>query len=163
MNDSAFQIRVASDADLEAMVALLAQLFSIETDFSIDASKQRKALQLLLQAQASSTQDNVPRAQLFVAEQQGKLIGMCSCQVTVSTAEGSYSGWVEDVIIDAAHRHQGAGQALMEYLQQWARQHGLSRLQLLADSANPPALNFYAKQNWNRSQMQALRKYLNRD
>ena len=160
MSDSALQIRPATEHDLDAMVALLAQLFRIENDFTVDASKQRRGLQLLLQAQASIDHNNVPRAHLIVAQLGKKIVGMCSCQVTISTAEGNYSGWVEDVIIDQQHRQQGVGKAMMEYLNQWARQHGISRLQLLADSENQPALNFYQKQDWQISQMQALRKYL---
>ena len=65
------------------MVVLLSQLFSIEEDFTPDAEKQRRGLNLLLTS-------NVARP--FVPQVAGQIVGTVSLQIVVSTAEGGPVG-----------------------------------------------------------------------
>jgi len=145
------QIRHADTADIPALVGLLRQLFSIEQDFEPDPDKQARGLALLLDSS---------HAQVFVAEQAGRVVGMLSVQVLVSTAQGGPVGLVEDVVVDAACRGRGIGEAMLGRLRQWAVQRGLSRLQLLADRDNGRALAFYRRQGWATSGMLGLRLLL---
>jgi GNAT superfamily N-acetyltransferase len=55
-------------------------------------------------------------------------------------------------------RGQGIGAALLATLAAWAVQHGATRLQLLADGQNRPALDFYRKNGWLPTQLICLRK-----
>lgn len=143
-------LRTAEFDDIESMILLLAELFSIEADFQVDADKQRVGLELLL---------NSDNGQVFVAQNDnGQIVGMCSVQILISTAEGAKVGMVEDFIISAPYRGQGIGKQLLTFLELWANQQGLKRLQLLADKHNQTALDFYAQQNWNTTQLIALRK-----
>lgn len=143
------RVRPALAKDLEAMVGLLGELFGIEEDFVADHSKQRRGLELLLQA---------PASRLFVAESDGDgVVGMCSCQMLVSTAEGVPAGLVEDVVVRKDMRGRGIGPLLMAAVTDWAREQGATRLQLLADKFNDPALNFYARQGWSSTQLICLR------
>jgi ribosomal protein S18 acetylase RimI-like enzyme len=130
---------------------LLAELFTIEEDFQVDAAKQRVGLELLL---------NSDNGEIFVAQDNRtqQIVGMCSVQILISTAEGAKVGMVEDLIVTAAYRGQGIGQKLLQYLENWAQQQGLKRLQLLADKNNQPAVDFYARQDWQTTQLIALRK-----
>ena len=144
-------IRQATHTDVPVLVGLLRQLFSIEQDFDPDPNKQQNGLTLLL--------DN-PQAAIFVAEHQGRVVGMLTVQILVSTAEGGPVGLVEDVVVDAAHRGQGIGEAMLAQLWHWSRQQGLSRLQLLADRGNAQALAFYRKQGWTTTRMLGLRLVL---
>jgi len=145
-------VRQATAADIEAMVGLFHALFSIEADFRFDAVKQACGLSLLL----SRAED----ACLLVAEHAGSIVGMCSLQCLVSTAEGGRVGLIEDLVVAEGWRGRGIGRQLLEAMEGWARDHGLSRLQLLADSHNHPALDFYAALAWSGTRLQALRKYL---
>ena len=77
------------------LVALLRQLFAIEEDFRIDEERQRRGLAMLL--------DN-PQALILVAEAAGRVIGMCSGQLLVSTAEGGPALLVEDVVVAEGFR-----------------------------------------------------------
>jgi GNAT superfamily N-acetyltransferase len=124
------------------------QLFSIEQAFHPDPEKQYRGLELLLTSDL---------AQVYVAEQSGRVVGMLTVQILISTAQGGPVGLVEDVVVDAAHRGQGIGQAMLEHLKQWSHQQGLSRLQLLADRDNARALDFYRKQGWTATGMVGLR------
>jgi GNAT superfamily N-acetyltransferase len=83
---------------------------------------------------------------------------MASIQTLISTAEGGPVGLVEDVVVAKSWRGRGIGQNLLEALGDWARQHGLTRLQLLADRHNRNALDFYAKDGWQPTALICLRK-----
>jgi ribosomal protein S18 acetylase RimI-like enzyme len=143
-------LRTAEFDDIESMILLLAELFALEADFQVDANKQRAGLELLL---------NSDNGKIFIAENaNGQVVGMCSVQILISTAEGAKVGLVEDLIVSAAYRGQGIGKKLLLFLENWASQQGLKRLQLLADKNNQPALEFYARQKWQFTQLIALRK-----
>jgi ribosomal protein S18 acetylase RimI-like enzyme len=143
-------IRRAREADLPALQLLLQQLFSIEQDFKPDATRQERGLRLLIFSQQGA---------IFVAEVAGKVVGMATIQILISTAEGAQVGLVEDVVVDEQLRGQGIGRMLLAGLEDWANTNGLARLQLLADSSNHPALNFYADQGWSSTSLVALRKF----
>ncbi len=143
-------IRPAVPADLEAMVRLLGVLFSIEADFRPDRARQRRGLARMLEDPA--------RRLVLVAEEAGAVIGMVTVQLVISTAEGGEAGLLEDLVVDAAHRGAGVGRRLVEAAEAWARARGATRLQLLADSGNAPALAFYARVSWTRTRLVCLRR-----
>jgi GNAT superfamily N-acetyltransferase len=147
---SRYRIRPAREGDLPALSDLLDELFAIETDFAPDRARQRRGLSALLNAGE--------RACVLVAEERGKAIGMATCQVLISTAEGGEVGLVEDVVVGAARRGQGVGQALVRELELWAKGRRLLRLQLLADGGNTAALRFYRRLGWCPTQLVALRR-----
>lgn len=144
----AFWIRSAGADDLSAMTRLLQELFVIETEFEIDTAKQRCGLQMLLES---------PSASIWVAERNGRVVGMVTVQLVVSTAEGRFSGLIEDLVISSAYRRRGLGKALLKAAVKWAHSMGATRVQLLADGRNVPALIFYRKQGWKQTNMIALR------
>jgi GNAT superfamily N-acetyltransferase len=78
----------------------------------------------------------------------GHVVGTATVQVLVSTAEGGPVGLVEDVIVAREHRGRGLGHRLLDALEVWGREQGLTRLQLLADRENAPALTFYERAGW---------------
>jgi GNAT superfamily N-acetyltransferase len=83
---------------------------------------------------------------------------MCTAQIVISTAEGGPAAWVEDVVIHPEARGQGLGRRLLDAVQTWARQRGITRLQLQADRENAPALAFYHHLGWQPLRMVSLRK-----
>jgi len=145
-------LRPATPADLDALVRLLEVLFTLEADFRPDPEKQRRGLSLLLADPA--------RAAVVVAEREGRVVGMVTAQLVVSTAEGAPSALVEDLVVEAAARGAGAGRRLLGAIEAWARARGATRLQLLADRDNTPALRFYARCGWSDTQLVARRKLL---
>jgi GNAT superfamily N-acetyltransferase len=124
-------------------------LFTLEPDNAFDADKARRGLGMLL-AQPDA-------AALWVAEETGRVIGMCSAQITLSTVEGGPVAWIEDVIVQPSSRGRGVGRQLLEAVAHWASQRGLTRLQLLADRYNVPALAFYQHLAWRETRLMCLR------
>jgi len=143
-------IRKATAADVEALVPLLADLFSIEADFRPDVERQRRGLALLLAAPAQSL--------VLVAERGGEVVGMVTVQLVVSTAEGAQSGLLEDMVVAPAARGRGIGRRLLEAAEGWTRERGATRLQLLADRENGPALRFYERMGWRGTRLVCLRR-----
>ena len=146
-----FLVRKARQEDLEQLVVLLRLLFAIEEDFSFDAAKQRQGLGLLLKND---------RGCVLAAEAAGRVVGMCTGQLVISTAEGGPAVLVEDVVVDPQYRDQGTGRALMTALADWALEQGVTRMQLLADKNNHPALAFYDRLGWQTTALVCLRQHL---
>ncbi|OHD54111.1 MAG: hypothetical protein A2Y33_10370 [Spirochaetes bacterium GWF1_51_8] len=143
-------IRPANRSDVPALALLLGELFSIEKDFTVDYRKHEKGLAMMLDFPGERT--------IMAAEDGGKVIGMCAGQLSVSTVEGGWSLWIEDMIVTEAYRGQGIGHKLISAVAEWGKKKGAVRLQLLADKNNTPAIEFYSKQGWKTGNMFCLRK-----
>lgn len=145
-------IRRAKIDDIDVLVELLTSLFTIETDFLIDTQKQQKGLFLML--------EQTDKCCIMVAEYHKKVVGMCTGQLLVSTAEGGLKVMVEDVVVAKEKRGLGIGSALLSEIQKWAINCSASRMDLLADKRNYSALNFYNYQKWKHTELIALQKHL---
>ena len=132
------------------MIRLLEQLFSIEEDFTFNETVQQNGLAMMLD-------DSEDRC-IFVASSGDQIIGMCSVQLLVSTAEGEIVALIEDMVVAQEFQRQGIGKKLMHEIEAWAVQKGAKRMQLLADRNNVKALDFYKKQKWSVTQLICLRK-----
>ncbi len=147
------QIDNAQLADIPQLVDLLAELFSIEADFKPDSSKQIQGLQLIINQPERAVIKVARHAHLGV-------VGMVSAQLVISTAQGTPSAWVEDMVIHSQFRAQGLGRTLLQALQDWAKLQGASRMQLLVDTENTSALGYYQHLGWEATQLQARRLFL---
>lgn len=137
-------IRLADISDIEAIAGLLAELFSIEKDFKIDKQKQLDALSIILQE---------PSSVCIVAVLENEVVGFASMQRVISTAIGGYSGIIEDVIVQEDKRKLGIGNMLLDRLFLEAKLQDFKRLQLLCDTTNTKAQEFYSKHGFKKSQM----------
>lgn len=145
------EIRNGQPQDLNALVALLKELFSIEADFAVDEIRQQKGLSMML--------DGCGKHRCVkVAVTEGHVVGMCTAQILISTAEGGKVALVEDMVVNAQYRGMGIGRQLMSAMEEWARKHGIARLQLLADRTNFSALDFYDRMGWHPTRLICLRR-----
>ena len=143
-------IRPARPADIPSLVRLLALLFTLEADFEVDGGRQRRGLDMLIAH---------PLSRIMVAERDGRVVGMCSGQLTISTAEGGYALLLEDLVVDEDSQGQGIGRRLLDAVAGWAAGYGAARLQLLADRGNDRALAFYHRLGWRGTGLVCLRRY----
>lgn len=149
--DIAYRIRPAEKQDIPQLVFLLQQLFEIEKDFRFDSEFHSYGLALLLESDSGC---------VLTATHEDKLIGMCTLQWIVSTAEGGYSGWIEDLVVHTSFRNMGVGAALLRAVEEEALKRDLVRLQLLFDESNFSAYQFYSARKWQGTRMRALKKLL---
>lgn len=145
-------IDFAQEGDLPQLADLLAELFTLESDFRPERDRQLHALRLILGEPALG--------RLFVLRVDGRVAGMANALVTVSTAEGGRVLLLEDVIVRSEHRGGGLGRRLVEHVLAWAREQGMTRVTLLADRDNHTALDFYGRLGFEHSNMLVLRKPL---
>lgn len=142
----------ATAADLEAMADLLAELFTLESDFSPERDKQLRGLRLIV--------ENPQFGRLFVLRAGDQVAGMANALLTISTAEGCPVLLLEDVIVKAEWRGRQLGRQLVAQVFDWARAAGITRVTLLADQDNAPALAFYSRLGFTPSAMRVLRRQL---
>jgi len=142
-------VRSAITSDLGSMTSLLEELFTIEIDFTPDVRRQRLGLASLM---------SNPDATLLVALINKEIVGMCTLQPLVSTAEGGIVGIVEDLVVSEKWRGQGIGSVLIDAIEKVAIEQKMSRLQLLTDMGNEPADQFYRKHTWEQTHLIAMRK-----
>lgn len=138
--------------DIEQLLPLLDSLFALEQDFVFEPVKARHALATLI--------DTPEQSCLHVARLEGRIVGMCSAQLVVSTAQGGHSAWVEDVVLEKRWRGNGIGRLLLNSLEQWCRQQGVTRMQLVADRDNHAAHGFYHHTGWLETNLEVMKKHL---
>lgn len=151
MSDN-IDIGFATADDLPQLVDLLAELFTLESDFRPERDRQLRGLRLILNHPALG--------RLFVLRIGGKVLGMANALITVSTAEGGRVLLLEDLIVGSEYRGMGLGRMLVEHVLAWAKSECMVRVTLLADRDNQAALDFYGKLGFCQSNMRVLRKSL---
>ncbi len=139
----------AAKKDLPQLVELLGVLFQQEADFVPDAVKQRRALEAIL--------GNPRIGRIYVAREDGRVVGMVSTLYTISTAEGGKAAWLEDMVVLPERRGQGVGAALLAHAVVGAREEGCLRLTLLSDEDNDMAHAVYAAEGFQFSGMRPMR------
>lgn len=142
-------IRKAEISDIDQLSYLLTELFTIETDFKIDENIQKQGLKLIIEDQNSV---------VLLKEIDGKIVGMCTMQRLISTAEGGIVGLIEDMVVLSGNRGRGSGSELLMEMEKIASSMGMKRIQLLADKNNRDAIDFYMKNGWNGTSMICLRR-----
>ena len=145
-------IRTIKRQDIDQVLAMLKELFSIEQDFFFDKSRCRNALEMFV--------DETCDKAFFVAIFNNQIAGICSVQTVISTAQGGKAGIIEDLIVSKDLRRKGIASTLIQKIEDWAVEHNISRLQLLADLTNDIGLDFYEYNKWSKTQLICLRKYV---
>ncbi|MCX6294617.1 MAG: GNAT family N-acetyltransferase [Bacteroidetes bacterium] len=91
---------------------------------------------------------NNPIFNFFVAEQDGKIVGMALYYIKYSTWKGKCV-FLEDIIITESHRKYGIGKKLFDKVVIVAKEMKARRMEWQVLEWNEPALNFYKKLNSN--------------
>ncbi len=146
------KISLALEEDVSELAQLLCVLFEQEIDFQPDASKHEKGLRTII--------SHPEMGVIFVAKEEGNIVGMVLLLLTISTALGEKVAWLEDMVVKLNWRHQGVGRALLNHALAYARSQGCERISLLTDKANSTAQQFYEKLGFAHSAMTPMRRYL---
>jgi len=144
-------VRKAELRDIDTMLQLLEHLLSLEGDYPMDVEKQKVGIRMIIESSFSD---------FFVADLGGKLCGMCCLHRFISSVQGGYVGVVEDVVVSKECKGLGIGSRMMEYLEKYSSEIGLTRLQLQVDKDNAPAISMYKKHGWTQTKYVGFRKYI---
>ncbi|MEM7011918.1 MAG: GNAT family N-acetyltransferase [Verrucomicrobiota bacterium] len=149
------RVEPATMADLEELVNLVMELFSLEEDFEPNRRRQEHGLRLILE------QPN--RGRIFVIRTDHKIIGMANLLFTISTAVGGFVVQMEDVIIHPHHRSQGYGGKLLEYVVDFAKKKNFKRITLLTDQISAESQRFFQRYGFEFSKMIPMRLLVSAD
>lgn len=149
-------IKDALPVDIDQMLPLLAQLFAIEKDFEFNSKVQTRGLRLMLDGCGK-------HRTVKVAWMNDAIVGMCTAQTRISTAQGNISAVVEDLVVDREYRKQGIATLLLSAIEDWAVNKGIKSISLLADKNNHSGLDFYNKKEWNPTALICLVKSLDQN
>ncbi len=84
----------------------------------------------------------------------GQLIG------TVMVGNDGHRGWVYYLAVDEECRHQGKGRILMAAAEEWLREKGVVKVQLMVRNENALVLGFYEVAGYERNDVQVLSRWL---
>jgi GNAT superfamily N-acetyltransferase len=138
--------------DIPRLCELLGLLFSQEEEFSPDAEKQARGLAAIIGDPSTGI--------ILVLREGEKIVGTANLLFTVSTFMGAKVVIMEDMIIDPAHRRQGAGTMLLQAAKEIAKGRGCKRITLLTDGTDERAKTFYRKMGFVDSPMVPMRLML---
>ena len=73
------------------------------------------------------------------------LVGKCDGAIVASVMVGhdGHRGWVYYVTVDPDRRHQNFGRAIMDAAEEWLRERGIDKLQLMVRKDNAQVHAFY--------------------
>lgn len=82
---------------------------------------------------------------IFVAEDNGKLVGLLTFYLLPNLRHGFYGGHVEDVVVSKTHRRKGVGTELFQALKTYCKANNVSVIKLDSGLELADAHKFYEK------------------
>jgi ribosomal protein S18 acetylase RimI-like enzyme len=79
---------------------------------------------------------------------------------TAMVGHDGHRGWVYYVAVDPDHRIKGHGRAIMSAAEEWLRQAGIAKLQLLVRRENAKAGAFYESIGYDEAEVVVFAKWL---
>lgn len=134
--------------DCERLCELLSVLFTQETEFTPNPSKQRRGLQMIL--------NDASVGKIFVLKKEGYIVGMVSLLFTISTALGEKVAWLEDMVIDTPFQGNGYGKILLKGVLEKAKEFTCKRVSLKTDADNVRAQKMYESLGFEYSTMRVM-------
>jgi GNAT superfamily N-acetyltransferase len=142
-------VRRAAPGDVPALVPLLVQLFTQETEFTPAPELQARGLAAII---------GDPRVGVVVlGEDEGRAVGMANLLYTTSTALGTRVAILEDMVVDKDWRGRGVGSKVLAFAIETVRADGCARITLLSDRENASAHRFYRRFGFTSSAMTPFR------
>lgn len=131
-----YTIRTAKKEDCEQLLGLIKELAIYE--------KEPDAVTVSLEHFRESGFGENPAWGAFVAEFEGKIVGMSLYYIRYSTWKGQRL-YLEDLIVTESFRGQGLGKELFEKTIEFGKEKGYSGMMWQVLDWNEPAINFYKK------------------
>lgn len=131
------KVRLAREADLEAIWTLLGQLERVMArPAGTDRAVVDRTLHRLLRRRDWS---------VFVAEAAGAVVGLLAVQFRDSLAHPGRCALIEELVVDEGWRGRGIGEALVERAVRAARRRGCCEIEVSTERANARARRFYRR------------------
>lgn len=86
-----------------------------------------------------------PHAVVFVAEQQGNVVGLVTCHMFPSIHASAPVAWLTTLIVDRHYCGQGIGRQLCRVAETWAQARGAQRVSVSSGAHRADAHAFYGR------------------
>jgi GNAT superfamily N-acetyltransferase len=133
------RIRAAGERDVESFIAGYEWLFappgSQPADWDPDVAAQR------LRATIAG-----PGSIALLAEDGGRVVGICTAYIDLLSVRFGCRCWVEDLAVNPSERSRGIGARLLAEARGWAAAQGASHLELDSGEARTDAHRFYERE-----------------
>jgi GNAT superfamily N-acetyltransferase len=132
-------IRAAAPGEEEALLPLFGWLFAPpgRQPAQWDEGRARAAVEATIAGE---------RSELFVAEEDGEVVGICTVYLDLISVRYGQRAWVEDLAVHPDRRSRGIGKALLDAAKGWARERGATHLELDSGDARTDAHRFYERE-----------------
>lgn len=97
---------------------------------------------------------------LFMVKKEEKVIGFANLMTIFSIWSHGKALILDDLYIKEEFRGNGVGRFVMQYIEQYGKDHGFKRLQFQSEYSNPEAHKFYSKLGYISESMSFYVKYL---
>ena len=88
-----------------------------------------------------------PDSAVFVADDGGALVGLCTAYLELNSVRYGRRCWVEDLAVDPERRSGGVGGALLDAASDWARERGATHFELDSGLGRKDAHRFYERRD----------------
>ena len=133
---SELHVRRAAEPDVEVLVQLMREFYA-ESNFPLDHDWAAASFRALL--------SNPALGCVWLAYRGSLPVGHAVLTVRYCMEFGGLSGYMDDLFVKPAFRHQGVGYALLTVLFAECRARGCKSAQVEVGESNAPALSLYAK------------------
>lgn len=128
--------RLATGSDLSRVLTLLREVMEHHDVAPPAAAALSECVATIIQSRDH---------QFLLAEEDGRVIGMCALLFSMSTWSAAPVCEIQDFIVTRAHRRKGVGRGLLDSADEIARARGCTRAYLLAEYWNLDAHAFYRR------------------
>lgn len=138
-----YRVRAADAADDDAILALCARF----AQTPLPRFRQRHAfLTHLREDIATDLEDLPPGTVILVAEDaNGRCAGFARIRLVSDSVDGTRNAHLADLAVAAAHEGKGAAQALLDAVEEFAREQHCAHLQLFVFPEHERALRLYQR------------------
>lgn len=137
-------IRIYEPRDRPAILALHEELQAYERPLRASRSAKPGVNDAYIQELEEQLADPECDAFLFVAEKDGTIVGFAFCAAEADILDDPPEQvYLQDLMVTKTARGAGVGRALVEAVRRFARDRGISRIQLMVLATNKDAIAAY--------------------
>ena len=138
------EIRTATHRDEEAALYLLEQLFEPPGGVPPNYSRERSSAAFRWAVEQ-------PNGDVLLAFDGDTAVGLTSVYADIQSLGFGPKCWLQDMVVDKERRSQGIGGLLMAVAESWAREHGLTHIELSSNAGRADAHRFYERHGFGRA------------
>jgi (aminoalkyl)phosphonate N-acetyltransferase len=100
-----------------------------------------------------------PNITYFLAEQNGKPVGMVSCHIQPLLHHAALVSEIQEMYVEPEYRSQEVGKTLMEHVTAFAKGEGAIQMEVTSRATREQAHRFYEREGFEKSHVKLVRYF----